>query len=178
AVRNALHRAAELLSRRGMRVEPLDLPDSFTGLLEASPLIMRSDGAVSLATEYRDHRDRMSEFARRSVAAGAATGAAALAAAWALVESCTAAFDVLAGDHDGILTPSAPGEAPATLESTGDAAFNRLWTALHAPCLALPAGIGPAGLPIGIQLVGRRYGDRHLLAVAQRVEGVLRDGGV
>ena len=32
---------------------------------------------------------------------------------------------------DAWLTPSVPGEAPAGLESTGEALFNRMWTALH-----------------------------------------------
>jgi amidase len=85
-----------------------------------------------------------------------------------------------ARDFDAILTPSATGEAPLGLGSTGDTAMNRLWTLLHGPCITVPAGEGPAGLPLGAQLVGVPSGnhgesvDAHLLALARWVEGVLR----
>lgn len=34
------------------------------------------------------------------------------------------------------------------------------------PALAMPAGFGPAGLPMGIQLIGRKGSDRRLLGIA------------
>jgi len=51
--------------------------------------------------------------------------------------------------------------------------FNALWTVLYMPCLTMPAGEGPDGLPIGIQLVGRRHDDAKLLDVALWVERAL-----
>ena len=69
-----------------------------------------------------------------------------------------------------MLTLPAPGQAPRTLASTGDAIFNGLWTMLHMPCLTVPAGAGPDGLPVGIQLVARRHDDRHLLDIGLWVE--------
>ncbi len=66
-----------------------------------------------------------------------------------------------------VLTPSAPGEAPIGLHTTGNAAFNRMWTLLHVPCVAIPMGRGPRGLPVGIQLVGPRFSDVRLLAIAK-----------
>ena len=42
--------------------------------------------------------------------------------------------DVFA-DADVILAPSAPGEAPKGLGSTGDAMFNALWTLLGVPAM-------------------------------------------
>jgi Asp-tRNA(Asn)/Glu-tRNA(Gln) amidotransferase A subunit family amidase len=53
------------------------------------------------------------------------------------------------------------------LASTGDPAFNRIWTLLHLPCLSLPVGRGPAGLPVGVQLVGPLRGDGALVAAAR-----------
>ncbi len=41
------------------------------------------------------------------------------------------------------------------------------------PAVALPAGQSGEGLPIGVQLVGRRWGDDHLLSVAELVAGIL-----
>jgi Asp-tRNA(Asn)/Glu-tRNA(Gln) amidotransferase A subunit family amidase len=70
----------------------------------------------------------------------------------------------------------APGQAPRGLASTGSAVFNALWTQLYMPCLTLPAGEGPDGLPVGIQLVARRHADERLLAVALWAEARL-DGG-
>ena len=41
------------------------------------------------------------------------------------------------------------------------------------PALAFPAALGEDGLPIGLQLVARRWGDEHLLATAQAVVSVI-----
>jgi Asp-tRNA(Asn)/Glu-tRNA(Gln) amidotransferase A subunit family amidase len=73
---------------------------------------------------------------------------------------------------DAIVTPSATGEAPRGLDSTGDTSMNRLWTVLYGPCVTVPAGVGPAGLPLGIQFVGRSGSDTRILSVAQWAEGV------
>ena len=41
------------------------------------------------------------------------------------------------------------------------------------PCVTVPAGTGPDGLPLGIQIVGRRGEDRAALAWAQWVAAAL-----
>jgi Asp-tRNA(Asn)/Glu-tRNA(Gln) amidotransferase A subunit family amidase len=69
-------------------------------------------------------------------------------------------------DVDAIVTPSATGEAPLGLGSTGNTAMNRLWTLLHGPCVTVPAGEGPAGMPLGIQFVGLPGEDARTLAAA------------
>jgi Asp-tRNA(Asn)/Glu-tRNA(Gln) amidotransferase A subunit family amidase len=76
---------------------------------------------------------------------------------------------------DAILTLPAPGQAPRGLADTGSAVFNALWTQFAMPCLTLPAGHGPDGLPVGIQLVGRRHNDARLLETGLWVERRLGD---
>jgi Asp-tRNA(Asn)/Glu-tRNA(Gln) amidotransferase A subunit family amidase len=76
-------------------------------------------------------------------------------------------------NFDVVVTPAACGEAPAGLHSTGDITFNAMWTVMHVPCLAIPCIKGPKGLPVGIQLVGPRYSDARLLAVAAALAPVI-----
>lgn len=76
------------------------------------------------------------------------------------------AWEGMLQDLDGVLTLSAPGVAPLGQHTQGMATFNRLWTAFQVPCLNLPALWSPAGLPIGLQLVHRRYEEARLLACA------------
>jgi Asp-tRNA(Asn)/Glu-tRNA(Gln) amidotransferase A subunit family amidase len=59
--------------------------------------------------------------------------------------------------------------APLGLDSTGDPAFQGLWTILHVPTITLPTHRTDDGLPVGIQLVGRPRDDHGLLAVARWV---------
>jgi Asp-tRNA(Asn)/Glu-tRNA(Gln) amidotransferase A subunit family amidase len=75
-----------------------------------------------------------------------------------------------------VLTPPATGEAP-TPETTGDPRFCTRWTLLGAPAIVLPTGLGPAGLPLGLQLAGAPGGDRRLLAAAAWVERTLPEVG-
>lgn len=71
---------------------------------------------------------------------------------------------------DAILTPPANGEAPATLESTGDPAFCTVWTLCGVAAITIPTGLGPRGLPLGLQIVGPFREDDKLLGVAQWCE--------
>ena len=77
---------------------------------------------------------------------------------------------------DLILTPSAPGEAPRGLDSTGDPVFNGIWTFLQTPCLNLPLTTGPGGLPIGVQLVCAPRRDVELFAYGTWLQNLIARG--
>jgi len=98
---------------------------------------------------------------------------AAYVAAIEAAEMFRARLDDVFTEFDVLLAPSAVGEAPRGLESTGDARFNALWTLAWTPCLTLRAGTGHTGLPLGVQLVGRRFADEALLDAAAWVEARL-----
>ena len=78
-------------------------------------------------------------------------------------------------DFDALIVPSAVGEAPVSLASTGDATFNRPWTTIGAPCVTLPGNRGANGLPVGVQLVSSTQDDERLLSVACWLEGVFAE---
>ena len=73
--------------------------------------------------------------------------------------------------YDAILTPAAPGSAPKGLGSTGDPGFCTLWTLCGMPAVTLPLMQAAGGLPIGVQLVGRRNFDARLLRTARWLAG-------
>ncbi len=61
------------------------------------------------------------------------------------------------------ISPAAPGAAPAGLEGTGDPVMNLPWSQAGLPSLSLPAGRNAAGLPLGLQAIGRWWADENLL---------------
>ena len=119
--------------------------------------------------ELAEARAQISESLRERLDWGLARSEAELIAAYAAFTNAHRAFPAVMEGLDVLVTPSAPGQAPAGLASTGDPAFNLIWTALHVPCVTVPAGNAPDGLPLGIQIVGRRGDDRAVLAWAQWV---------
>lgn len=76
------------------------------------------------------------------------------------------------------MTPPATGEAPADLSQTGDPTFCTIWTLLGVPAVAIPVGIGPAGLPLGLQIVGALGRDDAALAAAAWCERALPFAGL
>ncbi len=68
--------------------------------------------------------------------------------------------------YSAIITPPAAGEAPATLENTGDPRFCTIWTLVGLPAITIPTGKGPHGLPMGLQLIGAAEEENYLLATA------------
>jgi Asp-tRNA(Asn)/Glu-tRNA(Gln) amidotransferase A subunit family amidase len=45
--------------------------------------------------------------------------------------------------------------------------MNVVWTLLHTPCVAVPAGKSPSGMPLGLQVIGRIGDDARTLAAAR-----------
>ena len=70
---------------------------------------------------------------------------------------------------DGLLYPPATGEAPEGLLDSGSAQFGALWSLMHLPCVSVPMATGPAGLPMGVQVIGMYGDDERVLAVAEFV---------
>lgn len=64
----------------------------------------------------------------------------------------------------------------------GAAAFTTLFNLTGHPAVVVPLGCSEAGLPIGVQVVGRKWHDRQLLAIAKALsevtEGYQRPSGV
>ena len=162
------------LGRAGAVVQDFELPDSFAALEAAHPIVMNGESARSMGWELSFHAADISDPLRERLHWGLAQGAAALANAQQTFRTCQNNFAEALGDLDILVTPSAPGEAPAGLEWTGDPVFNYLWTALHVPCITVPAGAGRNGLPLGVQIIGRRGADRATLAWAQWVAATLQ----
>jgi Asp-tRNA(Asn)/Glu-tRNA(Gln) amidotransferase A subunit family amidase len=174
----AFERVVDRLDRQGATMIDAELPESFAKLDDAASRILTYEMARGLAHEAAHHRARISPMLLARIEDRAATMYKEYAAALHYAANCRKHLAVHAGAVDAILTPSATGEAPLGLESTGNTAMNRLWTLLHGPCVTVPAGEGPGGLPLGVQLVRPYGGDRadaHVLAVARWVESVLRE---
>ncbi|MFN8535085.1 MAG: amidase [Dehalococcoidia bacterium] len=70
---------------------------------------------------------------------------------------------------DALALPSTttPAGAPAT---TGDRLLLAPWSLLGTPAISIPSGLSAEGLPLGLQLVGRRGADGDLLRVAAWAE--------
>jgi Asp-tRNA(Asn)/Glu-tRNA(Gln) amidotransferase A subunit family amidase len=176
--REALHLAGKRLQEAGAIVEPLTLAAPFAELDQAQQTIMWSEGRGAFLAEYLLRHDRLHQDFRDRVENGRGLTPASVVAAHDLAADCRRQFDALfaPGGLDAVLTPSAPGEAPVGLQHNGDPVFNAMWTLLHAPCIAIPCHKGPNGMPVGVQIVGPRYGDAPLLAVAEAVAPAIDPG--
>jgi len=166
--------AAQALARVGARVEELDLGPGFEGLADAQRAIMAAEMARVLRELRAHHEPVLTRVLLEFMAEGERVAPEREAAARAQVDRCRARLPEIFSRHDALLTPSAIGEAPVGLASTGDPAFNRIWTLLGTPCASLPSGLGPAGLPVGLQVVGAPGRDGALLASCAWIAGALR----
>jgi len=167
----ALEDAAKRLRAAGAEVVEAELPNACGNVAEVQSRHSYFEAPRNHAPERHRHEAQLSPALRHGrIEGGQKLTLDEFRAAWRDADRMRAAAQDWAGGFDAILTLPAPGQAPKTLASTGDAIFNGLWTLLHMPCLTMPAGKGPDGLPIGIQLVGKRYADARLLDIGFWVE--------
>ncbi|HWD59876.1 MAG TPA: amidase [Stellaceae bacterium] len=169
-----VERTASRLAAAGAAVGEVEFAAPFRDIAQHHRRIFNYEAAHNYAYEHREHRDQVSRVLLDTVLdPGRDLPLADYIEALEVSEAFRAHLDDLFRDVDVLLTPSAAGEAPEGLGSTGSPSFNSTWTLAWAPCVTLPAGSGPKGLPLGVQLVGQRFADERLLDAAAWVEARL-----
>ena len=162
---------AELQDALGKQVEEVELFPSATDAWDWHRTIMEAEMAANLEPLWLAGKDKLSEKLRSLIERGREVRALehqrALRRIAPTVESLD---DLFQQRYDAILTPPALGTAPKGLGSTGDPVFCSLWTLLGMPAITLPLMRGENGLPLGVQLVGRKGYDARLLRSARWLE--------
>jgi Asp-tRNA(Asn)/Glu-tRNA(Gln) amidotransferase A subunit family amidase len=169
AMQKAVEAAGNIAAAAGAKVTALTLPPILEDAYEAQYTIQDYENVRALAFEYDRHRDRIDPLLRDHLTAALAITADQYDAARRTASRGRQALADTMADFDVILTPSAPGAAPAGLGATGNPMFNRLWTLMGAPCVNVP-GLRDNELPLGVQIVGRFGRDRLTLEAALFVE--------
>jgi Asp-tRNA(Asn)/Glu-tRNA(Gln) amidotransferase A subunit family amidase len=168
-----LSRIASAVGRAGANVVDRELSPGVAAVVEAHPIVMNHESGRALGWELANASDQISEGLRERLEFGLSQNESAVAEADVVFDCAQREFPNCMEGLDALVTPSAPGQAPVGLEWTGDPAFNLIWTSLHVPCVTVPAGTGPDGLPLGIQIVTRIGEDRQALAWAQWVAAAI-----
>ena len=172
-MQNAIGSAAAALEAAGASVKDVALPPVLENAWRAHKTIILYEAARSYAFEYDHKRGLLGPKTVAMLDEAAAVTVDAYDDARRIAKRARLALADLMGDFDVILTPSAPGAAPHGIGATGVASFNWLWTLMGPPCVNVPGLADAAGMPLGVQIVGRFGRDRAALEAALFTERVV-----
>ena len=166
--------AAKAFAKDG--VGEISLPVECAKLSDTQTIIMLFEMAKSFTFEKLNHFDQISPTLKAIIERGDAIHYSQYHGALLKAKLARTAIKQLFKDQvDILIAPSATGEAPKTLEQTGDPVFSRGWTLLGLPCINLTVTTGPNGLPVGVTLVAGPGQDRLLLSAASALAQQLSD---
>lgn len=162
---------AELREALGKQVEEVQVFVSGNEPWDWHRTIMEAEMAANLEPLWSEGAEKLSEKLRALLERGKETRALDYQRALRRIAPTVEGFDELFMQrYDAIITPPALGTAPKGLASTGDPAFCSVWTLLGMPAITLPLMQGENGLPLGVQLIGRKGYDARLLRTARWLE--------
>ena len=183
-VLDAFERAVALLGSAGARISDEALDDVL-----GEPFRLQEQGtlvAVEAASVHqhlsRGRPEAYDPLVLARIRRGETMGASAYISLLQARAQLMPRLDARLTDFDALLLPTVPLLAPCIDALSQEDAFMRanmlllrnpsVFNFLDVPALSLPAPTG-SGLPVGLMLVGRRGGDRDLLAVGAAVEALL-----
>src|SRR5919198_248298 len=163
--RAALAGFAGRLANTGAQVVLAEMPAELREAHALHATIYERSLAYYFADEAK-RRDELSDVLAAMIDRGRATTLAQYTAALERQEQLRRIHDEWAAGYDAIVTLSTAGTAPAWGEGDPDDSA-LIWTLCGAPSLSAPALRGMDGMPLGVQLVGRRWNDHALLDVVE-----------
>ncbi|HKU47510.1 MAG TPA: amidase, partial [Burkholderiales bacterium] len=168
---------AELQQTLGERVEEVNPFSAGTEAWDWHRTVMEAEMALNLEPLWLAGKQKLSDKLRELLERGREVRALDHQRVLRRIPLAVEGLDELFRErYDAILTPPALGTAPKGLASTGDPAFCSVWTLLGMPAVTLPLMQGENGLPLGVQLVGRKGYDARLLRTARWLEARVRSG--
>ena len=178
AVRRAVEETAARLRTLGHTVEDEDPPYPLV-----SPATSRYLGGIAQDAGRVERPERLQRRTRGFARIGRSIPPPLLD--WALKDDTSGRMEPFFGRHDVLLMPVAARPPVRAGEWEGRSALRTLlgliavypfaahWNLTGHPALAIPAGTSDEGLPIGVQLVGRKGSEATLLGLAAQLEAEL-----
>jgi aspartyl-tRNA(Asn)/glutamyl-tRNA(Gln) amidotransferase subunit A len=178
----ALDRAIETFAELGVTIVKVDLPDQ--SLIASAGLIVLAVEATSThIAGLRERREVYGDWVRARLENGLAYSAIEYLDALRWRGPALAAHLAAIAGVDAIIAPASREVAPTiaatdvggpNAEATiiGITRFMRPVNFLGLPGLVVPAGQGAHGMPIGLQLIGRPFGDETLIALGTAFQSV------
>ena len=168
----ALDTAVSVLSGQGAMVAEVDMPD-YAAIEVAAAAVLHAESYHLHANALRTRPEAYGRGAFLSLAAGMALSDADVAKAKQAGRVFTAAIDDLLDRHDVLITvgalttalPAAPFEKEVVWTPMRTIGFN---LSGH-PVLAVPVGFH-AGLPIGMQILGRHHAEARIVQFGHAFE--------
>ena len=183
AMLTAFDAVADGLRAQGAVVEDLDLPD-FELFVACGRVILTAE---AYAVHEHGLRTRLADYGRITVnrlALGAAITAADLVQALRLRRELTDGLNVTFARYDALLTACSLAEAPR-FDAVADPNLARLapiqtlpFNVTGHPAMSVPAGIGPNGLPLSVQVAGRPFDEAMVLRIGRAIERITGWDGV
>jgi aspartyl-tRNA(Asn)/glutamyl-tRNA(Gln) amidotransferase subunit A len=173
ALRRHLVTTVERLAGAGAHVSETTLPAAYDDIHAAGQVVLEVEAATyhqgTFAKYAADYGPGMAEMVARGLGRPGTEYVTANRTRLAFREAMIPMLE----SHDALLSPTAPGPAPAGLGWTGDASLCAPWSSAGVPSLTLPTAVDEAGLPLALQLVQAPGGTARLLGVAAWCERVL-----
>jgi len=154
------------LREHGAIVTDVRFPAEWYDVNVVHKTIMLYEGGKYLGPTQDRDRARLSPKLNAALDEGRRISHADYESALAKRDAAIAFFGQWLVEFDAIITPAAPGPAPAGLASTGDPSCCTLWSLTGFPALTLPVALASNGLPLGLQFAAPAGEDDRLLAVA------------
>jgi aspartyl-tRNA(Asn)/glutamyl-tRNA(Gln) amidotransferase subunit A len=174
-VLKAVREAAKVFTSMGCEVEEVDVSWLKEAAL-ANKLMTQSDGATVHRERLREHPELFGDDIRRRLEDGVQTPLTDYVLARRTQAEVKKRFELFFEAHDFLLTPTTPIAAPTieghdAVEQAGRLTrFTAPFNLGGLPALSVPCGFTTEGLPIGLQIVSRAWGEFKLLNVGHAYE--------
>ena len=170
-----VRKTADIFQSFGCEVQEVDMSWLRDAAL-ANKLMTQSDGAAVHRERLREHPEMFGEDIRRRLEDGANTSSTDYILARRTQTEMKKRFEQFFEEYDFVITPTTPIAAPtieghdAVEQAARLTRFTAPFNLTGLPALSVPCGFTKEGLPIGLQIVSRLWGEFKVLNLGHAFE--------
>ncbi len=174
-VLSAVRDAAEVFASLGAQVNPVEFPGAYEAARD-NGLMVTSDAAAFHGKRRTEQPEKFGVDIRQRLEIGAAYTSSEYSLARRNQTVLRRKFEQFFSEYDLLLTATTPIAAPklegpdAVEQARTLTRFTAPFNLTGLPAISLPCGFTDQGLPIGLQIVTRPWGEAALLRAAQAYE--------
>ena len=167
-VLNAVREAAKVFESKGCKIEKVNV-DWMRDAALANKTMTQSDGAAVHRDRLKEHPELFGDDIRRRLEDGTKTTSTEYILARRTQAEVTKRCELFFEAYDFLIVPTTPIAAPSieghdAVEQAGRLTrFTAPFNLTGLPALSIPCGFNSEGLPIGMQIIARAWGDAKVL---------------